>query len=107
MFSNLRNRDSRPGATLDQIAETTRVLFLPAEKDELMGGPGGAVEAARYLSGRGVNAQVIVYPELTHFQAYSYTGFDVGSTLAAEWFLKYLALQTSLKPGSSPQEVRR
>src|SRR5205814_258292 len=105
--SNFRNRDTRPGATLDQIVDTTRVLFLPAEKDELMGGPGGALEAARYLSARGITAQVIVYPELSHFQAYSYTGFEVGSTLAAEWFLKYVALQPSLKSGGTSQQVRR
>jgi uncharacterized protein len=107
MFSNFRNRDIRPGATLDQIVETTRVLFLPAEKDELSGGPGGAEEAARYLNTRGVTAQVIVYPELTHFQAYSFTGFEVGSALAADWFLKYLAPQPSPKPGSTLQQVRR
>jgi len=90
LFGNYRNRDVRPGSTLDQIAETTKILFLPAEKDELTGGPGGAQEATKYLNGRGITAQTIVYPELTHFQAYSNTGFDVGSTLAAEWFLKYL-----------------
>jgi len=91
MFGNFRNRDVRPGSTLDQIADTTKVLFLPAEKDELTSGPGGAIEAAKYLNEHGVTAQTIVYPELTHFQAYSYTGFEVGSTLAAEWFLKYLS----------------
>ena len=91
LFGNFRNRDVRPGATLDQIAETTRVLFLPAEKDELTNGPGGAIEATKYLNEHGVTAQTIVYPELTHFQAYSNTGFEVGSNLAAEWFLKYLA----------------
>ena len=50
LFGNFRNRDVRPGATLDQIAETTRVLFLPAEKDELTNGPGGAIEATKYLN---------------------------------------------------------
>ena len=107
LYSNFRNRDVRPGATLDQILDTTRVLFLPAEKDELSGGPGGAEEAARYLNARGVTAQVIVYPELTHFQAYSYTGFEVGAALAADWFLKYLAPQAPAKPGRTVQQVRR
>jgi dienelactone hydrolase len=106
LFSNFRNRDVRPGSTLDQIADTTRVLFLPAEKDELTGGPGGAQEAAAYLTARGVTAQAIVYPELTHFQAYSYTGFEVGSTLAADWFLKYLAASPG-KPGTPSPEARR
>jgi uncharacterized protein len=103
LFGNFRNRDIRAGSTLDQIAETTKILFLPAERDELTGGPAGAQEATRYLNGRGVTAQTIVYPELTHFQAYSNTGFDVGSTLAAEWFLKYLSLPVSVKPSTAAQ----
>ena len=53
-------------------------------------GADGAIEAAKFLMGRGVTAQAIVLPGLTHFQAYSYAGFEVGSTLAADWFLKYL-----------------
>src|SRR6185369_5316552 len=105
LFGNFRNRDIRPGSTLDQIAETTRILFLPAERDELTGGPAGAQEATRYLNGRGVTAQTIVYPELTHFQAYSNTGFAVVSTLAAEWFLKYLVPPNAPKPVTA--EVRR
>jgi uncharacterized protein len=106
LFGSFRNRDIRPGSTLDQIAETTKILFLPAERDELTGGPAGAQEATRYLNGRGVAAQTIVYPELTHFQAYSNTGFDVGSTLAAEWFLKYLSPPVAAKPSTAVQ-VRR
>lgn len=90
-WSTQRNRDVRPGQTLDQIRPTTAVLFLPAEKDELTQGPAGAVEAAKFLWVRGVPSQAIVLPALTHFQAYSNAGFEVGSNLAADWFLKYLA----------------
>ena len=107
MFGNLRNRDIRPGALLDQIADTTKILFLPAEKDELSNGPGGAIDATKYLNERGIVAQTIVYPELTHFQAYSYTGFEVGSTLAADWFLKYLAAPAASKPSTASAAVRR
>jgi dienelactone hydrolase len=90
-WSTQRNRDVRPGQLLDQIRPTTAVLFLPAEKDELTQGAAGAIEAAKFLSGRGVPSQAIVFPGLSHFQAYSYAGFEVGSNLAADWFLKYLA----------------
>jgi uncharacterized protein len=91
MWSTQRNRDVRPGTTLDQIRPATHVLFLPAENDELSGRGGvGALAATKYLTEHGVTAQTVVYPELTHFQAYSHTGFEVGSTLAADWFLKYL-----------------
>ena len=94
-WSSQRNRDVRPGTTLDQIRPTTAVLFIPAEKDELTGGAAGAIEAAKFLSDRGVPSQAIVLPGLSHFQAYSYTGFEIGSTLAADWFTKYLATATS------------
>jgi dienelactone hydrolase len=89
-WSTQRNRDVRPGQTLDQIRPTTAVLFVPAEKDELTQGAAGAIDAAKFLSGRGVPSQAIVLPGLSHFQAYSYAGFEVGSNLAADWFLKYL-----------------
>jgi dienelactone hydrolase len=101
-WSNQRNRDVRPGQTLDQIRPTTAVLFLPAEKDELTQGPAGAIEAAKFLSGRGVPSQAIVFPGLSHFQAYSYAGFEIGSNLAADWFLKYLPAARSVTPPDSP-----
>ena len=50
-WSTQRNRDVRPGSTLDQILPSTAVLFLPAERDELTKGPDGAIEAATFLSG--------------------------------------------------------
>jgi dienelactone hydrolase len=90
-WSSQRNRDVRAGQTLDQIRPTTAVLFLPAEKDELTQGAAGAIDAAKFLSGRGVPSQAIVLPGLSHFQAYSNAGFEIGSNLAADWFLKYLA----------------
>jgi dienelactone hydrolase len=100
-WSTQRNRDVRPGQTLDQIRPTTAVLFLSAEKDELTQGPSGAIEAAKFLSDRGVPSQAIVFPGLTHFQAYSNAGFEVGSNLAADWFLKYLASAARV-PGDAP-----
>lgn len=89
-WSTQRNRDVRPGQTLDQIRPTTAVLLLPAEQDELTQGPSGAIEAAKFLVSRGVPSQAIVLPGLTHFQAYSNAGFEIGSNLAADWFIKYL-----------------
>jgi dienelactone hydrolase len=100
-WSTQRNRDVRPGQLLDQIRPTTAVLFLPAEKDELTQGASGAIEAAKFLTGRGVPSQAIVFPGLSHFQAYSYAGFEVGSNLAADWFLKYLAAATKVTPDST------
>jgi hypothetical protein len=34
--------------------------------------------------------QEVTLPYVGHFQMYSGTAFEVGSTLAADWFLKYL-----------------
>jgi hypothetical protein len=89
-----RNQDVQPGSWLDQIPASNHLLFLPAEKDELTRGDAGAIAAAEYLKARRVTAQAITLPGLTHFQAYSYTGFEVGSTLAADWFVKYLGAST-------------
>ena len=107
-WSTQRNRDLRSGSLLDQIPPTTHILYLPAENDELSGrGGAGAIAATRYLTERGVTAQTIVFPELTHFQAYSHTGFEVGSTLAADWFLKYLGTAAAQKGTAAPALVAR
>ena len=106
-----RAAQSRRAAGLDARPDSRRrpvVLFLPAENDELSGrGGAGALAATKYLTDRGVTAQTIVFPELTHFQAYSNTGFDVGSTLAADWFLKYLGRGAPPKAATAPEQVRR
>lgn len=86
-WSNQRNRDVRPGTTLDQIRPTTAVLLIPAEKDELTGGAAGAIEASKFLAGRGVPSQAVVLPGLSHFQAYSCGlrgRFDPGRRLVFE-----------------------
>jgi len=89
MWSGQVNREFRPGAMLDRIPLTTKILWIPAEKDELIP-PHGAVgpyNGAKAFKG---TSQVAEVPYLTHFQIYSYAGFEVSSTLAADWFLKYL-----------------
>jgi dienelactone hydrolase len=85
-----RSRDIQPGAMLERVRPSTAVLFLPAEKDELIGGNRSALAGSAFLTERGVPSQVITFPGLTHFQPYSGTGFDVGSNLSADWFAKFL-----------------
>lgn len=85
-----RSRDIQAGAMLARVRPTTAVLFLPAQNDELIGGNRSALAGSAYLTERGVPSQVITFPGLTHFQPYSGTGFEVGSTLAADWFAKFL-----------------
>ena len=99
LFSSQVNREFRPAARLDQIPVTTRILWLPVEKDELI--PPRSVQlATKAFKG---TSQVIELPYLTHFQAYSYAGFEVGSHLAADWFLKYLAAQPGKKQQAEPK----
>ncbi|MEO8025374.1 MAG: acetylxylan esterase [Bryobacteraceae bacterium] len=88
--TNQVQREHRPWAALERIPETTAMLWMPAEKDELAPprSPSGPAEAAKVFKG---TSQVIELPSITHFQAYSNAAFEVGSNLAADWFLKYLA----------------
>ena len=86
LWSSQVNREFRPAALLDQVPVATKILWIPAEKDELIPGR-GVVAASKAFKG---TSQVIEIPYLTHFQVYSYTGFEVSSNLAADWFLKYL-----------------
>ena len=89
MWSNQLNREFRPGAMLGRIPHTTSILWIPAEKDELLPphAPTGPFAASKAFKG---TSQVAEVPYITHFQMYSFTAFEVGSTLAADWFLKYL-----------------
>jgi dienelactone hydrolase len=86
MWSSQVNREFRPGSVIDRIPETTKILWIPAEKDELIP-PRSSQAASQAFKG---TSQVVIVPYLTHFQIYSYTGFEVSSTLAADWFVKYL-----------------
>src|SRR5215470_1418684 len=91
MWSGQVNREFRPGALLDRIPETTKILWIPAEKDELIP-PRGVQAASKAFKG---TSQVVEVPYLTHFQIYSFAGFEVSSNLAADWFLKYLGLRAT------------
>jgi uncharacterized protein len=113
LWSNQVNREFRSGMLLERIPETTKILWIPVEKDELI--PGRGVQAASQAF-RGLS-QVIEVPYLTHFQVYSHAGFEVSSNLAAGWFLKYLGsgaasgskqiLRESLPAGATLADSRR
>jgi dienelactone hydrolase len=91
MWSGQVNREFRPGAALDRIPETTKILWIPVEKDELLPprSPSGPYAGSKAFKG---TSQVAEVPYLTHFQIYSFAGFEVSSNLAADWFLKYLGI---------------
>jgi hypothetical protein len=92
LWSSQVNREFRPAALLDHVPETTKILWIPVEKDELI--PARGVQAAsKAFKG---TSQVLEIPYLTHFQIYSFTGFEVSSNLAADWFLKYLGTRAEV-----------
>jgi hypothetical protein len=91
MWSSQVNREFRPAALLDHVPETTKILWIPAEKDELIS-PRGVNAASKAFKG---TSQVIEVPFLTHFQIYSFAGYEVSSNLAADWFLKYLGMRAA------------
>jgi dienelactone hydrolase len=97
------NREFRPGAMIDRVPTTTKILWLPAEKDELipLAGPTAAPKAFRGVS------QAVVLPFITHFQAYSGAAFEVGSTLAANWFLTHLGRETKAPAAAPAARSRR
>jgi hypothetical protein len=106
LWGTIINREFRPGSMLDRVPKTTKLLWLPAEKDELipLGGPSSGLNGPKAFAG---TAQATVLPYISHFQAYSYTAFEVGSTLAADWFVKYLvdAVPPATPAGPEPPAV--
>jgi dienelactone hydrolase len=90
LWYRARSRDIQSGAMLERVRPETAVLFLPAEKDELIGGNRSALAGSAFLTEKGVPSQVITFPGLTHFQPYSGVGFEAGSILAADWYAKFL-----------------
>jgi pimeloyl-ACP methyl ester carboxylesterase len=71
---------------VDQIPQTTAVLFVVAEKDTKVNNDAHAVSAAKLL--KGPNG-VTVVPGATH--ALSTAGaFDAAAEAAAAWFQKHL-----------------
>lgn len=89
LWSSQVNREFRAGAAIDRIPVTTKIMWMPVEKDELIPSRGAAGPYAASKAFKGTS-QVIEVPYLTHFQIYSNSGFEVSSNLAADWFLKYL-----------------
>jgi len=74
----------------ERVPETTAILFVVAENEELYGptkNENMAVAAAKVLKGP---SEVIVLEDISHFQAYSGDAYKKSSKASADWFLKYL-----------------
>jgi hypothetical protein len=77
----------RPYHSVDDVPASVPILFIVAEKDELINNQEAAYAASEALAGE---SEVIEIPEITHFDIYYGAAFEQSSTAAAEWFAKHL-----------------
>jgi hypothetical protein len=84
------NSGYRPFHFAERVPETTAILFVVAENEELYGptkNENHAFSVVKVLKGP---SEVIVLKDISHFQAYSGDAWVISSKSAADWFLKYL-----------------
>ncbi len=75
---------------VEMVPETTAILFIGAENEELYGprkNKDRGEAAAKDLKGP---SKYIELPGVTHFEAYSGEAFEMASTAAADWFIEHL-----------------
>ena len=70
------------------------VLFIVAEKEELMNNRDHAYAAMEVLTGP---KKLVSVPGITHFEMYSNEPFEISSNAAATWFREHLGLEGSSK----------
>jgi len=79
---------------VEMVPETTAILFIGAENEELYGptkNKNRGEAAANELKGP---SKYIEIPDITHFEAYSGAAFEMGSNAAADWYLEHLGSPT-------------
>ena len=76
----------RPFHYLNRVGKRP-VLFIVAEKEELMNNRDHAYAAAETLQGP---KKVLEIPAVTHFEMYIDEAFEKSSNAAADWFLEHL-----------------
>jgi hypothetical protein len=79
----------RPFHSLPRVGERP-VLFIVAEKEELMKNSDHAYAALEVLTGP---KKLISVPGITHFEMYVNEAFDLSSNAAADWFREHLGRQ--------------
>lgn len=77
----------RPFHYVEEVPETVPILFIVAEKDELINNRDNAYAASEALKGE---TKVIEIPGITHFEVYRNEPFEQSSKAAVEWFTKHL-----------------
>ena len=79
------------------------VLFIVAEKEQLMNNRDHAYAAMEVLTGP---KKLISVPAITHFEMYINEPFEISSNAAANWFREHLGLETKAKGRVSSPTVR-
>jgi dienelactone hydrolase len=77
----------QPFHSVDEVPESVPILFVIAEKEELMSNDAHARAAAAALRGP---TKVIEIPGITHFEVYRGEAFEQGAKVASDWFLEHL-----------------
>ncbi len=88
--TQLATFEYHPFHYVDEVPETTAILFIGAGEEELYGPTKNldrAVAASEALKGP---SKYIEVPGITHFEMYSGEPFEISSNAAADWFLTYL-----------------
>ena len=88
--TNEKTFEYHPYHYVEMVPETTAILFIGAELEELYGparNKDRGEAAAKDLKGP---SKYIELPGVTHFEAYSNEAFEMGSNAAADWFLEHL-----------------
>lgn len=80
----------RPFHYLKAVGERP-VLFIVAEKEQLMNNRDHAYAAMEVLTGP---KKLVSVPSITHFEMYINEAFEISSNTAAEWFREHLGLAT-------------
>ncbi len=81
------NAGYSPFHFVERVPDTTAILFIVAENEELFDNQTSAYAASEALNGP---SEVLSVPGITHFQMYSGDAYEVSSKAAADWFLEHL-----------------
>lgn len=88
--TQLATFEYHPYHYVDDVPETTAILFIGAGEEELYGPRKNldrAIAAAEELKGP---SKYIEVPDITHFEMYSGEPFEISANAAADWFLEHL-----------------
>lgn len=92
--TNEKTFEYHPYHYIESVPETTAILFIGAENEELYGprkNKDRGEAAAKALKGP---SKYVELPGVTHFEAYIGEAFEVGSGAAADWFVEHLGQAT-------------